>query len=42
MNKKSTHVLQKTLINFNQPQFQCGPTKNSKNDEKHQKLLKNS
>ena len=44
---KSIYVLQKASINFNQPQFQTGPTKIQKNHEKHkialfraQKLLK--
>ena len=42
---KSNYVLQKTLTNFYKPQFQTGPTKNPKKDEKTgtfwaQKLLK--
>ena len=31
---KSNHVLQRTFINFNKPQFQTGLTKNPKNDKK--------
>ena len=42
---KSNYVLQKTFTNFYKPQFQTGPTKNPKKDEKvatfwAQKLLK--
>ena len=35
---KSNYVLQRTFINFNKPQFQTGLTKNTKNDEKVQKI----
>ena len=31
---KSAYVLKNTFINFNQPYFQTGPTKNSKNEQK--------
>ena len=34
---KSTVVLQNTLINFNQPQFQTDQTKNLKNAKKNTK-----
>ena len=35
---KSTYVLQRTFINFNNFQFQSGLTKNPKNDEKVLKI----
>ena len=36
---KSIYVLQKASINFNQPQFQTGPTKIQKNHENTQNCI---
>ena len=36
---KSNYVLQKTFTNFNEPQFQTGPTKNPKKRRKNCNIL---
>ena len=37
MDRKNEYFLKKTFISFYKPQFQTGPTKNSKNDKKNAK-----